>query len=117
MLVRLDLLDGLVDARIERAAHGRDARDPLAPERVGELTLHEREAVGHRLDVARALRALDGALEVVEDGQQRPQQILPAVAPRFLELSTRPLAKVVEVSGRAEQRVLEPQRFGACLGR
>ena len=116
VLARLDLLDGLVHARVEGPADRRNAGDSLAAERVDELALDHRQPLGHRLDVARPRRALDGALEVVEDRQEGAQQIFPAVASRFFELPTSALAEVVEIRGGPQQRVLQPRRLRLHLG-
>ena len=88
-------------------------RDALPAERLGELALDEREPVGDGLHVARALRALDGALEVVEH-REAPPGAAPRgpLAARVLQLFARALAEVVEVGRGAEPRLLEAGRLG-----
>src|ERR1019366_8806488 len=49
VLARLDLLDGLVDARVKGPADCGHPGDALAAERVGELTADHRQPLGHSL--------------------------------------------------------------------
>ena len=76
---RLHLLDGLVDAGVEGAA--RPSATRAIPSRPSDST-NWRCTIASPSATAftslRRLRALDGALEVVEDGKHGPQQVLAA---------------------------------------
>ncbi len=91
-------------------------RDARASDDVDELPHDHREAVSHGLHFGGALGALDGALEVVEHGQERPEQVLAPRPARVLDVPARALAEVVEIRRRAQPLVFHARGLGAGCG-
>jgi len=113
VVVGLYLLDRLVDRWVERRTDGRDLGDPRAADHVDELLHDHREPVGDRLHFGGALRADDGTLQVVEDGEELLQQVLAAGLAGVVDVTARPFAVVVEVGGGADPLILHPGGLGA----
>jgi hypothetical protein len=90
--------------------------DSGAADDIDELLHHHREPVGDRLYLRRALGALDGPLEVVEDGQKVLQQVFPSGLARVFDLLPRSLSVVVEVGRGPDPLIFHPRGLGLRLG-
>src|SRR6185369_10349653 len=94
---------------------GLDSLDANLGQGVEKLAFDQTDAVGERFDVGGGLGVRGGAFEIVEHGQQLFQKVLTRALFHIGEFSPGALAKVVEISGGAQQLVAELGVFG--LGR
>lgn len=115
MLSALEMLDRLVEGRIERQPDARHTLDTELRQCVGELPNDHPDSVCHGLNVRGLLGMRHGALEVVENGKEIPQEVFARLFLAFGLLAPRALAEVVEVRGGPEELIFEPSRLLARL--
>src|SRR5262249_13456196 len=88
---------------------------PELLEHTEELAVDQLHPGGPRRRPRLPARRLEGALEVVEDGQQLPDQRFVGKADVVLSLAGGPLASVVELGGGAEVSLLVSVRLARLL--
>src|SRR5690606_28813181 len=100
-LIGLDLLNGLVDRRIEALADGLDALEPNPLGDIVEGSEDHLHSFGHGLDALGARSRLVGTREIVDDGEQLPYDRLSPRSKRLLDVFSCALSVIFKICCRA----------------
>src|SRR5216683_253556 len=103
----LDVVDRFVQQGIERTTFGVDGIHTVAAEKIFHRPQHHFDALYDWLTVATALSCIDGALEVVDDVKEVPEQLFTLVAYAFVALLADSFSRIISLSERAQVLVLQ----------